>query len=50
MNIHESQLDEFRDEQKLKQLNLSEEQQEAWIQVQLPTRKQYTVEICFLLV
>jgi hypothetical protein len=35
MNIHESQLDEFRDEQKFKQLNLSEEQQEAWIQVEL---------------
>ena len=35
MNIHESQFDEFRDEQKFKQLNLSTEQQDAWIQVML---------------
>ena len=33
MNIHESLLDEFKDEQKLKQLDLSQEQLEAWIMV-----------------
>ncbi len=31
MNIHESQLDEFKDEQAFKQLNLPPEQIEAWI-------------------
>ena len=44
MNIHESQLDEFSDEQKFKQLNLSPEQQEAWIQVHLD---EYTNNIKF---
>ena len=36
MNIHESLLDEFKDEQKLKQLDLSQEQLEAWIMVHTP--------------
>ncbi len=31
MNIHESMLDEFKDEQKLKQLALTPEQMDAWI-------------------
>ena len=33
MNIHESLLDEFKDENKLTQLALSDEQKEAWIMV-----------------
>ena len=33
MNIHESMLDEFKDEQTLKQLELSHEHEEAWIMV-----------------
>ena len=33
MNIHECLLDEFKDEQKFKQLALSDQQKEAWIMV-----------------
>ena len=33
MNIHESMLDEFKDEAKFNQLGLSDEQREAWIMV-----------------
>ena len=33
MNIHESLLDEFKEESKLTQLALTDEQKEAWIMV-----------------
>jgi hypothetical protein len=33
MNIHESQFDEFQDEQQFKQLELSSQQVDAWIMV-----------------
>ncbi len=33
MNIHESQLDEFKDEQAFQKLNLSAKQVESWIMV-----------------
>lgn len=33
MNIHESLLDEFKDEAKFNQLGLSDEEKEAWIMV-----------------
>ena len=35
MNIHESLLDEFKDEAKFNQLGLTDEQKEAWIMVSL---------------
>ena len=35
MNIHESLMDEWKDEQKFKQLALTPEQVEAWIMVRL---------------
>ena len=37
MNVQESQFDEFKDEQKFKQLNLTPEQMEAWIMVSICT-------------
>ncbi len=33
MNIHESQLDEFKDEQVFQKLNLSAKEVESWIKV-----------------
>ena len=35
MNIHESQMDEFKDEQQFQKLNLTVKQVESWIMVYL---------------
>lgn len=38
MNIHESLLDEFKDESKFTQLALTDEQKGAWIMVSAPAK------------
>ena len=45
MNIHESLLDEFKDEAKFNQLGLTDEQKEAWIMVSLTSGNALTVRL-----
>ena len=45
MNIHESLLDEFKDEAKFNQLGLTDEQKEAWIMVSFTTSNALTVRL-----
>ena len=45
MNIHESLLDEFKDEAKFNQLGLTDEQKEAWIMVSFTSDNALTVRL-----